>query len=88
MANDTIRISPKDNVAVTLLARKAGDAPAVEGAGPVVLLEDVEQNHKFALQDIAKGEKVIKYGYPIGAATSDIRRGQWVHLHNLGEGEE
>lgn len=39
--------------------------------------------HKFALRDIAAGEKVIKYGMPIGVATSDIKAGDHVHTHNL-----
>lgn len=39
--------------------------------------------HKFALQDIKKGEKVIKYGMPIGVATCDIKKGEHVHTHNL-----
>ena len=38
---------------------------------------------KYALCDIAAGEKVMKYGFPIGAATADIRAGEKVHTHNL-----
>lgn len=38
---------------------------------------------KIALCDIAAGEKVIKYGFPIGVATRNIRAGEWVHTHNL-----
>lgn len=39
--------------------------------------------HKFALRDIAAGEKVIKYGMPIGMAVCDIKAGDHVHTHNL-----
>lgn len=39
--------------------------------------------HKVALRDIKKGENIIKYGHPIGHATSDIARGEWVHVHNM-----
>ncbi len=42
-----------------------------------------ENGHKYAVRDIQKGEKVIKYGFPIGVATSDIRKGEQVHSHNL-----
>lgn len=42
-----------------------------------------ENGHKYALCDIAKGEKVIKYGYPIGIASDDIKEGEHVHSHNL-----
>ena len=50
-------------------------------------LDNVEVNiadgHKYALCDIPKGENVIKYGMPIGHATSDIKKGEHVHTHNL-----
>jgi len=42
--------------------------------------------HKFALKPIRKGESVIKYGMPIGTATTDIVQGEWVHTHNLKTG--
>ncbi|MBQ9943019.1 MAG: altronate dehydratase [Clostridia bacterium] len=45
--------------------------------------DDINPGHKIALKDIAAGEKVIKYGNPIGVATCDIKAGQWVHSHNL-----
>ena len=44
---------------------------------------DVPAGHKIALADIKKGEKVVKYGYPIGVATQDIKKGDFVHTHNL-----
>ncbi len=44
---------------------------------------DLESGHKRARCDIAQGELVIKYGYPIGRATQDIRAGEHVHSHNL-----
>ncbi|NLZ68159.1 MAG: altronate dehydratase [Spirochaetales bacterium] len=51
-----------------------------------VLLEsqnDIPAGHKIALKDIKCGEKIIKYGYPIGRATKDIKKGEWVHTNNL-----
>ena len=39
--------------------------------------------HKTAFCDIKKGEDVIKYGYPIGVATEDIKVGEHVHSHNM-----
>lgn len=44
---------------------------------------EIPAGHKRALRFIAKGEYVIKYGYPIGRATQDIKEGEWVHTHNL-----
>lgn len=47
------------------------------------VLINVENGHKVARFDIKKGENVIKYGYPIGHATSDIKKGEHIHTHNL-----
>ncbi|ABP95285.1 MULTISPECIES: UxaA family hydrolase [Metallosphaera] len=46
-------------------------------------LDDVPLGHKIALRDIRQGEKVLKYGRPIGVATTNISKGQHVHIHNL-----
>ena len=50
-------------------------------------LDNVEVNlqngHKYALCDIKRGDKIIKYGNVIGTATSDIKKGDHVHTHNL-----
>ncbi len=42
-----------------------------------------ETGHKLALCDIRAGESVIKYGFPIGKASADIKSGEQVHTHNL-----
>lgn len=44
---------------------------------------DLETGHKKAVCDIANGENVIKYGFPIGHAVCDIKKGELVHTHNL-----
>lgn len=44
---------------------------------------NIETGHKLALVDIAEGENVIKYGFPIGHATQPIKKGEHVHTHNL-----
>ena len=44
---------------------------------------NLEDGHKYALRDIAKGENIIKYGNPIGHATCDIKKGEHVHTHNV-----
>ena len=44
---------------------------------------DLSTGHKKALCDIKKGENVIKYGFPIGHATQDIKCGESVHTHNI-----
>lgn len=43
----------------------------------------LDNGHKYAVRDIQKGEQVIKYGFPIGVASQDIKLGEQVHSHNL-----
>ena len=45
--------------------------------------KDIPAGHKYALKDIKAGEYVVKYGEIIGRATKDIKKGEWVHTHNL-----
>ena len=45
--------------------------------------EKIPAGHKYALQSIAKGEYIVKYGEIIGRATQDIAEGEWVHTHNV-----
>lgn len=91
MSKNVIKIHPSDVVAVALEPLSKGAAIDVEGLS-VTLKDDITAGHKFALRDIKKGEPVIKYGYPIGAATVDIPMGSHVHTHNiatlLSEGKE
>ncbi|TCP44727.1 (2R)-sulfolactate sulfo-lyase subunit alpha [Tamaricihabitans halophyticus] len=49
----------------------------------VELDQRVPLGHKVALTAIAKGAQVIEYGLPIGIATTDISRGNYVHTHNV-----
>ncbi len=77
-----IKINPKDNVAVALEPLTAGEVDIVDG-DTLTILKDVIAGHKVALKDIKKGESVVKYGYPIGRAQEDIKKGEWVHTFNI-----
>ena len=77
-----IKINFNDSVAVALKHLEKGRTLNVEGQ-EVTLLEEIPQAHKFALQNLAAGDKVYKYGFPIGIAKTDIPRGTWIHTHNL-----
>lgn len=44
---------------------------------------NLENGHKYAVCDIAKGESVIKYGFPIGIAKENIKADEHIHTHNL-----
>ncbi|RME99178.1 MAG: altronate dehydratase, partial [Chloroflexi bacterium] len=77
-----IKINARDTVAVALADLPAGTRIELD-ADPVTLTEPVPKGHKFALQPVAAGQNVIKYGLPIGHATADILPGQHVHVHNV-----
>ena len=47
---------------------------------------ELATGHKVACRDIAAGEQVIKYGFPIGIACADIKKGERVHTNNLKTG--
>lgn len=82
--NELIRINSNDMVAVALTQLKAGSVVPVAGADcSINLTEDITMGHKVALRDIKNGEPVIKYGFPIGQATADIKAGSHIHTHNL-----
>lgn len=44
---------------------------------------NLDNGHKYAFRDIAKGEKIIKYGFPIGIAKKNIKAEEHIHSHNL-----
>jgi len=77
-----LRLSPEDNVLVALTELKTGDGAAV-GDARISVCEDIPSGHKVAARAIAAGEKIIKYGVPIGSATRAIAIGSHVHTHNL-----
>ena len=71
-----------DNIAVATAELAAGTEREI--AGRKVLLRDrLDIGHKFAIQPIRTGERIVKYGAPIGSASRDIAAGEYVHTHNI-----
>jgi len=83
MKKEYIKLDPKDNVIVLLKDKNAGETINIQNGIDILLQDNIKAGHKVAIRDIAAGEKIIKYGYPIGHATKDIYTGQWVHTHNI-----
>ena len=75
-------ISDADNVATALEDLEPGTRLTIGGT-EITLLERVARGHKVALRAISQGEPVVKYGSPIGTATSQIEAGRHVHVHNV-----
>jgi L-fuconolactonase len=73
-----LRLAPADNVLVATVALASGTA-----VGGVRIVTDVPLGHKVAARAIAPGERILKWGAPIGSATAAIAPGEHVHLHNM-----
>jgi altronate dehydratase small subunit len=71
-----------DNVVVAIARIKRGET-VVFADTTFVLAADLPIGHKIARCAIAAGAKIIKYGAPIGTATTDIASGAHVHVHNV-----
>ncbi|MDO9369197.1 MAG: altronate dehydratase family protein [Sphingopyxis sp.] len=79
---DAIRIHASDNVATVLRDVVTSEILTI-GTARIAASEVIARGHKIAIAPIARGERVIKYGFPIGIATADIAAGAHVHSHNL-----
>lgn len=75
---DFIKIHQNDNVAVALRTIPAGTV--FEG---VSARAEIPQGHKMALLPMKEQDQIVKYGFSIGHATTDIAAGDWVHTHNM-----
>ena len=79
-------LNERDNVG-TLLNPAEPNAKillkSVNGESSLVAKEHVDAGHKIALQNIRKGDRVVKFGETIGEATKDISVGSHVHSHNM-----
>jgi altronate dehydratase len=81
-----ITLSEKDNVAVALEEILEGEDVEVTIRGEKIILKalnNIPFGHKISLRRIRRGEKIIKYGEPIGEAVTDIEQGEHVHVHNI-----
>ena len=77
-----VRLGPQDNVLVLATGLAAGEIIAVAGV-EVTLTAPLTLGHKIAARSIEKGETIVKYGAPIGAATEAIPLGAHVHVQNV-----
>lgn len=77
-----VLLNPADNVLVCARDAMAGEEIMIDGK-PVRLAQDVMLGHKIARTALHAGDKVLRYGAPIGSITCDVGVGQHVHSHNL-----
>jgi len=77
-----LRLHAADNVLTVIRTLEAGDELLVESE-LVPVTERLPIGHKIAARSIVAGEKILKYGAPIGSAKRAIAAGEHVHTHNI-----
>ena len=86
--NIALQVDEKDNVA-TIFAdgiTKGTSVRVKDRSGyedMMSVTEVIPYGHKVAVRDIQVGEPIIKYGESIGRAVRDIKKGDYVHVHNM-----
>lgn len=75
-------LHPADNVLTVIATLEAGAHIRV-GEAEVVVPVRLPIGHKVAARAIRAGEKIVKYGAPIGSAARDITAGEHAHTHNV-----
>lgn len=70
-----IKIEERDNVAIATEDIDRG----TEVFKGIKTQQHIPQSHKIALENISKGETIVRYGVPLGDAIHDIEKGQWVN---------
>lgn len=77
-----LRLHPADNVLTVIATLEAGQQIRV-GDATVTVETRLPIGHKVAARAIAAGEKILKYGAPIGSATRNIPAGGHAHTQNV-----
>ncbi len=71
-----IKVHSRDNVAI--IGNPEGLPAGTAFPGGPTLIERVPQSHKVALQDLDRGQPILRYGQVIGLATRPVHAGSWV----------
>ncbi|MCP5060700.1 MAG: UxaA family hydrolase [bacterium] len=83
MKPNALLIDPSDNVVTLLRAVPPGKRVVWAAECSVIVGQELPVGHKVAIEQIAPGAAIRKYGVPIGTAGEAITPGDWVHTHNL-----
>jgi altronate dehydratase len=79
-----VKLDEADNVVTVTKETPAKTIVRIDSED-ITVLQDIPFGHKFAITNIAKGEDIIKYGVKIGIASTDIGKGEYVHVHNVAD---
>ncbi len=77
-----ILLHPDDNILVCVKHISVGDVFAIDGDAITSTIA-VDVGHKIARRALSTGDKVYRYGAPIGSMTDAVAKGEHVHMHNM-----
>lgn len=88
MAHRALAHRGTDDVAVAVSDLQPGEELVIQSldggkAHKVKVLEAVPLGHKIALRDLPEGHVVIEYGEKVGRMTQSVKKGGYVHVHNI-----
>lgn len=82
-----LKVHENDNVATIFGVVDCGEQILISDKKgrkqDIKAVSEIPYGHKLAIVDIFEGESVFKYGEVIGRATSSIKKGGHVHVHNM-----
>jgi len=82
LCDKLLLLHPDDSVLVAVAPISAGDRLVIDGVS-LPAPEPVEVGHKLARYRLEPGDKVIKYGAPIGSVTRFVPIAGHTHSHNM-----
>ncbi len=77
-----MKINPADNVLIVRVPLQENDLLEI-GGHSYIAAKAIGFGHKIAAVAFKPGDKIIKFGVPIGSATTSIGIGEHIHLHNM-----
>jgi len=76
-----IKVHKDDNVAVALVDLKPKETIELNHA-EMALIDFVKQKHKFTLNDLQKGDKIVMYGFIVGEVQENMKKGSLISISN------
>jgi (2R)-sulfolactate sulfo-lyase subunit alpha len=77
-----ILLHPDDNILVCVKHISVGDVFAIDGE-LITSAIAIDVGHKIARAALNAGDKVYRYGAPIGSMTEAVAKSEHVHMHNM-----
>lgn len=77
-----ILLHERDTILIVRRPISAGESVEIDGQ-TIMIEKSVEVGHKLARSQMAVGDKVVRFGAPIGSMTQAVETGAHVHTHNM-----